>query len=466
MLISAGRQALDDFSPIWFVTVMGTGISSNILHSFPYSARWLKICSYIMFCLASLLFLSLLGILASVVIRRTRHDGLRSFARLYFFDETISVTWGTLVMGYITINNYIFQLVENELKDQKSVTHGLVIFVYVQWWITVMLSLGSAWGITFCIWLKNSRYWDCTDPMPHHRNMQHRLQSTLLLPIVTLVVVASSSGIFTMSKQFVEHTSRNVQLLTLGVTALIWFNALLLVVLVASTYIWNLYVNKIPPIGMIFSMFLVVGPMGQGSYGILLFTNNIKQYIELYYPLSVADGEAYLVSMVVKWSFKVCGIVLALLLIANGIFFTFVAFAAIVSYGYTLRNSHTGPKISTFHKGWWAMTFPLGTMALGTKELYEQYDPYVPISAFRVVSTIYSILCVASTLVCLVGSIWSYRNTLLASILSSRKSSPQLSSARTSDFNQKSLQDAEMGIVSPVKSTIHPQMVDHTSQQS
>ncbi|SCU87964.1 LAFA_0E09890g1_1 [Lachancea sp. 'fantastica'] len=450
MRSSAGRQLLDDFSPVWFVTVMGTGISSNILHSFPYSARWLRICSYIMFCVASLLFLSLLAILASVIVVRTRKGSLRSLAKLYFFDEATSVTWGTLVMGYITLNNYIFLLVENELKNRKSVANGLVIFVYVHWWITAILSVGCAWGISFCIWRKNSRYWDDPDPMPHYKNMQRRLQSTLLLPIVTLVVVASSSGIFTMSHQFVESTSRNVQLLTLGVTALIWFNALLLVVLVLSTYIWSLYVNKIPAMEIIFSMFLVVGPMGQGAYGILLFTDNIKRYIELYYPFSVADGEAYFASMAVKWAFKVCGIVLALLLVANGIFFTFVAFAGIASYSYTLRASHTGPRITTFHKGWWAMTFPMGTMALGTKELYVQYAPYVPISAFRVLSAIFSVLCVGSTLGCLIGSVSCYaRARFEPNVLPNRGLQP-FPSTRTSELNLKSSQDADMrGGVSP-----------------
>ncbi|SCV03031.1 LAME_0H07162g1_1 [Lachancea meyersii CBS 8951] len=436
MSVSARRQLLDKFSPFYFVTVMGTGISSNILHSFPYDARWLRICSYIMFSVACILFVTLLTMLAAVAVVHMRERSLRNLGRLYFFDYTYSLFWGTLVMGYITIINYIFQLANDELKG-RSVANGLVIFVYVLWWTSVVLSLGSAWGLTFCIWLKHNRYWDDSDLQPCTKNMQQRLQSTLLLPVVPLVVVTSSSGIFTMSQLFVDNTTRNVQLLTLGVTALIWFNALLLTVLVVSTYVWNLYVNKIPPLNLIFTMFLVVGPMGQGAYGIMLFTDNIKRYIERYYPFTAADGEIYLVCLAVKWSFKVCGIVLSLLLISNGIFFTLLAFAAIASYGSTLRSRHTGPKVTAFHKGWWAMTFPLGTMALGSKELYAQYHQYVPISAFRVVSVIYSVLCVGSTIGCLAGSIWIFSRHLLALRSSKPKLLSNESLTDTSDQNQK-----------------------------
>ncbi|SCU94807.1 LANO_0E08218g1_1 [Lachancea nothofagi CBS 11611] len=407
------RNLVDEFGPFWFVTVMGTGISSCILHSFPYSARWLRICSYIMFAIACLLFISLLSALALNLAFRIHKRTLRDFAREYFFDNTHNVFWGTLPMGFITIINYIFQLAEREFKG-KPVANHLVILVYVLWWVNAALSLSSAWGISFCLWLKHSRYWANEDADPVKKAMRQQLQSVLLLPVVPLVVLSSSSGIFTMSDLFLANTNRNVQLLTLGVTALIWFNALLLTVLILSTYTWNLYVNKIPPVRMIFTMFLVVGPMGQGSYGILLFTDNIKKYIEQYYPSVLADGEIHLISVAVQWSFKVCGIILGLLLISNGIFFTLLSFAAIISYANTLKTSNAGFRISDFHKGWWAITFPMGTMALGTNELFQQYNPYVQISAFRVVSAIYAVLCIGSTIICILGCIWLYHRPVLA----------------------------------------------------
>ncbi|SCU84105.1 LANO_0C00430g1_1 [Lachancea nothofagi CBS 11611] len=401
------RTLIDDFGPFWFVTVMGTGISADILHAFPYDKQWLRICSYIMFTVACILFITLLTFCVLNLAFTVKEKSLRSFCIRYLFDLSHNVFWGTLSMGMITIINYIFQLAENEFLG-KPVANHIIILVYILWWINVLLSLASAWGVSFCIWLKYSQYWKADSTSPHLKTMQQNLQSVLLLPVVPLFVVTSSSGVFTMSACFGQVMNRNIQLITLGVTSLLWFNALIFSLLVISTYIWNLYVNKIPSVNMIFTMFLVVGPMGQGSYGILLLTDNMKEYIEQYYQSTATDGDEYIIKLAIQCSFKVCGVMLSLLLIANGIFFTILSFAAVASCLNTSRSTHKGAKIYTFHKGWWTMTFPLGTMALGTKELYQQYNQYVPLTAFKVVSAIYSVLCICITITCIIGTIMLY----------------------------------------------------------
>ena len=211
-----------------------------------------------------------------------------------------------------------------------------------------------------------------------------------------------------MSELFKLNMNRNIQLLTLVVTALIWLHALLFVIWVIAIYIWNLYVNKIPPLQSITTVFLLIGPMGQGAYGILLLTDNVCKYIELFYPTTASNGDYHIIRLAVQWSFKVSGIILGLLLIANGIFFTILSLAAIASYANTIVASSKDDRISTFRSNWWATTFPLGTMALGTKEFYEQYNKYVPLSAFRVVSAIYGVSAIAATVICLMGSLKLY----------------------------------------------------------
>ncbi|SCU84820.1 LADA_0D03994g1_1 [Lachancea dasiensis] len=419
------RKSLDSFSPFWYISVMGTGISSALLHSFPYEARWLRNCSYIMFTLACLLLLSIMAVLIGNIIWRARQKSLRGFARRYFFDNSQNVFWGTLPMGWSTIVNYIFLLADNELQG-KQVANRMVILVYVLWWISVLLALGTAWGITFCIWDKQNRFWDLSVADPHNKALRQDLQVTILLPVIPLVVTSSSSGTFTMSRLFVENTTRNVQLLTLCVTGLIYFNALFFVSLIMSTYIWHLYVNKLPRQRKVFTLFLLVGPMGQGAFGSLLFSNNLKTYIETYYPTSSADGDAHIISLAAQWSVKLFGILLALFLLANGIFFTLLSFGTILSFFYTLLPSYRGPRISSFNKSWWSMTFPLGTMALGTHELYQQYNPYVPISAFRTVSAIFASMCIVATIVCLVGTVWLYCEPFLK--LFRKRKSPNESS--------------------------------------
>ncbi|CEP64504.1 TDT family transporter LALA0_S12e00298g [Lachancea lanzarotensis] len=401
------RTLIDDFGPFWFVTVMGTGISADILHSFPYGTRWIRICSYIMFAIACILFVTLLLFCILSMALTARERSLRYFPKIYLFDHNHNVFWGAFSMGMVTITNYIFLLAENEFLG-KPVADRMIKLVYALWWLNVLLSLVSAWGLSFCIWLKHSQYWKVDSSPSCTKTMQQNLQSVLLLPVIPLFVISSSSGIFTMSTRFGQVMSRDIQLVTLVVTSLIWFNAFLFSSFIMGTYVWNLYVNKIPPVNMVFTMFLIIGPMGQGSYGILLLTDNVKKYIEQYYQTTPSVGDVHFVKIAVQCSVKVCGFLLGLLLIANGIFYTILSSSAIVFYLHTLRANHTGFKICNFHKGWWAMTFPLGTMALGTKELYYQYNPYVPLSCIRVVSATYSVLCVGTTVVCIIGCIRMY----------------------------------------------------------
>ncbi|SCW03630.1 LAFE_0G14708g1_1 [Lachancea fermentati] len=401
------RRYIDGFSPFWFVTVMGTGISSDILHSFPYEAYWLRICSYIMFAIACLLFLTLLAICIANLVTTVKRNSLTAYCEKFFLDSTHNVFWGTFPMGLITILNFIFQLCSRELKGTISADR-LIRTIYVLWWFDLVVSLGTAWGVTFLIW-KSFHGADCS---PHDciqtKVMREKLQSVLLLPIVPLVVVCSSGSLFVMSDLFTKNMTRNIQLVTLVIIAMVWLHALLLVVFITTIYFWNLYVNKIPKITAIFSMFLVIGPLGQGSFGILLLTDDVKLYTEQYYRLDLSDFDSRVIQVAVTWSFKVAGVVLSLMLISTGIFFTIITLMSIASY---VHSKDSDIKIHKFHKGWWAMTFPLGTMALGTNEFYKQYNPYVPLSAFRVVSAIYSVLCIGSTITCLIGTLYIAKQT-------------------------------------------------------
>lgn len=402
-------QFVKPFRPFFFIMVMGSGISSNILHSFPYEAHWLRICSYIMFGFTSSLFAVLQIVSVMNFIQFLRNECWSAYYTLYFKDLRHNVFWGTYPMGLATIINYIYLLASNELADTVH-ARRLIIAVYVLWWIDFAISLMTAWGISFIIWKKHYYKEEASSYGSNQaRMMRENLQSVLLLPVIALVVASSSSGMFTMSSLFREAFNRNIQLMTLTVTALIWFQAILLVMFIISMYLWNLYVNKIPELKAIFTMFILIGPMGQGSLGCLLLSNNISIYITTCYPLVPTDSlDSRIVKLSVAWAFKVFGILISLSLIASGIFFTIMSFVSAASYFNTAASSGGGPKIHQFHIGWWAITFPLGTMALGTNEFFRQYNPYVPMGAFKVISCIYSVMCIGSTIWCLIGSLVLY----------------------------------------------------------
>ncbi|KAL6944871.1 hypothetical protein ACO0QE_002313 [Hanseniaspora vineae] len=383
---------LDAFSPFWFILLMATGIASSILHTFPYPAEWLKICSYVMFATACVICIALHVVLITHSIFLVRTQGLRHYATYYFCNPANSLFWGAYNMGLSTIVNYMFLLASDLFAKQIKLqtARNMIIAVYVLWWYILILSFFVGWGVTFCVWRFNSAE-------PHVR-MGQGLQSSLLLPIISLVVSSGTSSLFGMSGVFTHHFDRNIQLLTMVITLLVWLNSIALVFLVFSVYFWNLYVNRLPPSGKIFTMFICIGPCGQGAFAIENMGENVSKYISLHY--SYAEQSKNLIAQSVAAQAKVLGLVAGFLLLSMGFFFTMIAIVSIISY----RND----KVYQFNKGWLAMTFPLGTMALGTRTIYDHYHQYFPVNAFRVVSAIYSVSCVLVTLYCMFQFAYMY----------------------------------------------------------
>lgn len=376
---------LDAFSPFWFILLMATGISSSILHTFPYHAEWLRICSYIMFAATCVICIVLHAMLIAHGVFLVKTKGVRYFATYYFCNPANSLFWGAYNMGLSTIINYMSLLASDFFKEQIYLqsARNLIIAVYVLWWYVLILSFFVGWGITFCVWRFNSS--------EAHVRMGQILQSSLLLPIISLVVSSGTSSLFGMSDVFVHHFSRNIQLLTMVITLLVWLNSITLVLLVFSIYFWNLYVNSLPPSGKIFTMFICIGPCGQGAFAIENLGENVKKYISLYH--TYADQSKNLIAQSVAAQAKVMGIVGGFFLLSMGFFFTVIAIVSIITY--------SNNNVYHFNKGWLAMTFPLGTMALGTRTVYDHYEQYFPVSAFRVVSAVYSVACVLATLYCM-----------------------------------------------------------------
>lgn len=405
------------FHPFLFVMVMGSGISADLLFAFPYDARWLKICSYPMFAVAVLLFLYLqvMGIVHFIfyVKDRSFNEYLDQFVR----NVSISTGWGTYPMGLSTIINYLNMLAEQRIESRVKAKH-VVRLVYVLWWYDLTLSLLSAWGISFLVWQKHLK-----GPLGEHRSpkekvMYEHLNSTLLLIVIPLVVISSSSGLFTMTDIFSTTFNRNIQLLTLVITVLVWLQSQGFVGILFSINFWNFYVNKLPAMGQAFTTFLFLGPMGQGAYGINLLTEDIRLYVVRYYNGnheningSNSDLQRQILLLAVPWTFKIIGLILGLLLLSFGYFFTVVGFTSLISHWKSSTEIQVGSgtkrhRIWNFHRGWFAMTFPMGSMSLGSQRIWVLYNDYVPMKTFRVLGAIYAVICIFWTIVCLLGTIY------------------------------------------------------------
>lgn len=92
-----------------------------------------------------------------------------------------------------------------------------------------------------------------------------------LLPIVTTVVAAATGGIVADVIDNPYHA-----LWTVIVSYVLWGIGVPLAMMVLSIYFQRLALHKLPPKEVIVSMFLPMGPLGQGGYG----------YVKHYFPLN------------------------------------------------------------------------------------------------------------------------------------------------------------------------------------
>ena len=85
-----------------------------------------------------------------------------------------------------------------------------------------------------------------------------------LLPIVAPIVAAASGAVVASALSNPQHA-----LWTIIVSYVLWGTGMPLAFVVMVIYFHRLAVHKLPPQEVIVSVFLPLGPMGQGGYGIM-----------------------------------------------------------------------------------------------------------------------------------------------------------------------------------------------------
>lgn len=400
------QKLIKGFSPAFFVPVMGTGVSSDILYKFPYPARWLEICGYIMFGIAVLLFI---GLLVCFIASIWRYP---SKWTAYHFDPSVAPYMGALPMGFNTLVNFLYYLTGS----------SWIIGIWVLWWISVAASLYTACVVFYGAFLaKRNLGPNYMDPKELH--------ATLLLPIVTLTVAASAGNLFVP-----DLPSVDLQLISMVVSYILWSNAISLAAIIITTYYWKLFVYKIPPTKLVFTSFLPVGVLGQGGFCIMLFGRNVKTLLLKHHStiftshylidssgLDFSAVDTLGVSSSMGYAILIVTAMVCLFLVSFGYFSTYIAVVSCFSKvrpftkNYNPNCTYNPPSdhfirrllkgLIVFNRTYWAMTFPLGTMALSNNELSKLFGG---LRAFRMMATIFSVALFVITLGCICGLIYKF----------------------------------------------------------
>lgn len=341
------------FHPRWFIVTMGLGVASTILYNFPYYHAWLRVTGIVVFGLDSIILLSLL-ILFGLHLRNLRRENTLVD---FLFDLERNVFLGSMGIGITCWCNMFYFLTKDRCID----------FVFVLWWCCISWALFSVVVLLLCIVQKS-------------RLKPEEFTPTVLLPVVTLMVTSS------MGHNIYLHAPFRLKLTCLIFSLFLWSIGVILCFMITVVYFFRCMVYKIPHGNAVFTAFIPIGFLGQGSHCIQMFGLYYQNYLLISNPTEYHSEQSIMFTGLI---FKNIGLLVGLFLQAFGFYLTILAFAFL-----TIHKPHK------LNFGWWSITYPCGTMSLGTCATY-----YVTGWEFeRVICTIYAGILFAVVILSLGGS--------------------------------------------------------------
>ncbi len=337
------RKIVLNFTPSWFSVNMGTGIASILLHNLPYNGRWLYWISVSVFCLNILLFVIFLAI---SVLRYFMYKGLF----MYMIRHPVqSLFVGTFPMGLATVINMIVFVCVPAWGSWATT------LAWTLWWIDAVISLMTCFYLPFII-------------IHVHESELSKMTAAWLLPIVSTIVASATGGIVAEVLPNPQHA-----LWTTIISYILWGTGFPLAMVVLVMYFHRLTIHHLPPREMIVSVFLPLGPIGQGSFALMQLGKVALKTFPVTRTFEDDTGRF----------FYNLGNYAALIIWGYGLLWLFFALASISRTRFP------------FNMGWWGFTFPLGVYSLATTTLAKD----LPSLFFKVLGTIFSVMVVLLWLV-------------------------------------------------------------------
>ncbi|RDI49780.1 TDT family transporter [Nocardia mexicana] len=312
------RDALRHLGPNWFAAVMGTGIVANAAAGLPLQFPGLRDAAIVVWALAAALLVVLTG---AFVLHWRRYPAL---ARGHQDHPVMAHFLGAPPMALLTVGAGTLLLGSDVI--------GTTAAVAVDW---VLWSLGTVLGLLTAA------------VVPYRMFTRHRIDPDAafggwLMPVVPPMVSAA------MGALLVPHTPAGQWRLTLILLCLAMFGLSLIAALVTITMIWSRLVHfGTPPSGMVPTLWIVLGPLGQSITAAGLLADAGPMALP---PLESQGLVVFSVIYgVVTWGFAMLWVALALAV--------------------TVRTLRAGEL--RFNLTWWGFTFPLGTCVTGSTALYH-----------------------------------------------------------------------------------------------
>jgi C4-dicarboxylate transporter/malic acid transport protein len=332
------EDKIKNFTPSWFSINMGTGIIAILLYNFPFLHNYLKYLSLGVFSLNVIMFI------VFSVVTIIRYVKFPQIFNLMLSHLQQSLFIGTLPMGLTTITNYLIML------NYTNLAHTL-------WWIEFVLTIVSCILLPYYI-------------IVIHEHRLETINATLLLPIVPAIVTAASGGLLAQNLYLNDNIffAKFILFISFALIGL----GILLALSIITIYLYRLIIHSLPQREIIISVFLPLGPLGQGSYAFM----QLGKSFNLIVNNSCIDG---LGNSVYSFTFLI-----AILLWGYGAWYLTIALLSLfVTYSAGIP----------FNMGWWGLIFPMGVYTAATLSIATTINSF-------------PLKIIASVSVCLLFMLW------------------------------------------------------------
>ncbi|PWN33397.1 uncharacterized protein FA14DRAFT_161273 [Meira miltonrushii] len=337
------------FTPSWFSVTMGTGVIATL---FTLLGQIWGTEQYSPFFRSFIRWPALVYLLLDIAIFIIFSASF--LARYILFPQVLPLTikhpqksmfLGTVPMGLITITSGICQLGSTSFDLgiwPTFVAVGLFFFCCL---LSTVVALGVPWSIV--TYQKGHRFEGTT--------------AALLLPVVPPITAAALASV--IAEHLIDghptlaYTVMVVGYMQLGI-------GLPLAMMILVLYLQRLILFKAPPREVIVSVFLPLGPCGQGGEAAL----HLGRVAMTLFPRisSTPNTGVPQLTLGVGEAFYGAGMIAALLLFALGIWWMVMGTAT-----FLLEWNRGNLK---FNMGFWSFTFPLASLAICTGRLAMELD--------------------------------------------------------------------------------------------
>ncbi|MGF6163463.1 C4-dicarboxylate transporter/malic acid transport protein [Pseudomonas sp. 2725] len=312
------REVIRQFTPNWFAATMGTGVLALALAQLPVATPALHAFAEALWLFNIALFLLFTALYTA------RWVLFFDEARRIFGHSTVSMFFGTIPMGLVTIINGFLVFGLPRWGD------GVIHLAEVLWWLDVAMSLACGVLIPYMMFTRQEHSID-------------QMTAVWLLPVVAAEVAAASGGL--LAPHLADAHSQLVVLVT---SYVLWAFSLPVAFSILTILLLRMALHKLPHENMAASSWLALGPIGTGALGMLVLGGDAPLIFAANGMPGIGEIAAGLglVAGITLWGFGLWWMLMALLI--------------------TVRYLRAG---IPFNLGWWGFTFPLGVYSLATLKL-------------------------------------------------------------------------------------------------